>query len=246
MPAVRSPPICSILPPTVTFVVVAAKLSPETRGRISALVLRAMQPTAYFVNIARAAIVDYRSGRCYRPRLRWSDRRRIGVAPVCPCGPEEDAMKLRLALALVIAVIGAVLIPSPAAASPPTEEEFSPVGDQFLCGETLVTVRSGTVLEREHVHELGSGLSQVIVIETPNDVILTDEEGNAYRLVGTARGNFVTAADPENEFALESGFFAFKANLIGESGLFGTIDFLLRRDQNGNELIRDRGSCHFA
>jgi hypothetical protein len=115
-----------------------------------------------------------------------------------------------------------------------------------LCGETLVTVQSGTVLEREHVHELGSGLSHVIVIETPNDVILTDEEGNAYRLVGTARGNFVTAADPEDELALESGFFAFKANLIGESGLFGTIDFLLRRDQNGNELIRDRGSCHFA
>jgi hypothetical protein len=155
-------------------------------------------------------------------------------------------MRVRLSLAFVLAVIGAVLISSPAAADPPTEEEFSPVGDQFLCGETLVTVQSGTVLEREHVHELGSGLSHVIVIETPNDVILTDEEGNAYRLVGTARGNFVTAADPEDELALESGFFAFNANLIGESGLFGTIDFLLRRDQNGNELIRDRGSCHFA
>jgi hypothetical protein len=55
----------------------------------------------------------------------------------------------------------------------------------------------------------------------------------------------VTAADPEDEFALESGFFAFKANLIGERGLFGSIDFLLRR-QNGSELIRDGGSCHFA
>jgi hypothetical protein len=154
-------------------------------------------------------------------------------------------MKVRLSLALVVAIVGACLIPGPAAAAPPTEEEFSPVGDRFLCGKTVVTVRSGTVLEREHVRELDSGLSQVIVIETPNDVILTDEEGNAYRLVGTARGNFVTAADPEDEFALESGFFAFKANLIGEGGLFGSIDFLLRR-QNGNELIRDRASCHFA
>jgi hypothetical protein len=153
-------------------------------------------------------------------------------------------MKVRLSLALVVAIVGACLIPGPAAAAP-TEEEFSPVGDRFLCGKTVVTVRSGTVLEREHVRELDSGLSQVIVIETPNDVILTDEEGNAYRLVGTARGNFVTAADPEDEFALESGFFAFKANLIGEGGLFGSIDFLLRR-QNGNELIRDRASCHFA
>ena len=155
-------------------------------------------------------------------------------------------MKVRLLLALVVALVSACLIPGPAAAAPPTEEEFSPVGDRFLCGETVVTVQSGTVLEREHVRELGSGLSQVIVIEAPiDDVILTDEEGNAYRLVGTARGNFVTAADPEDEFALESGFFAFKANLIGEGGLFGSIDFLLRR-QNGDELIRDRGSCHFA
>jgi D-3-phosphoglycerate dehydrogenase len=41
------------------IVAVAAKVSQETRGLISASVLRAMQPTAYFVNTARAAIVDY-------------------------------------------------------------------------------------------------------------------------------------------------------------------------------------------
>jgi hypothetical protein len=40
---------------------------------------------------------------------------------------------------------------------------------------------------------------------------------------------------------LSRASFAFKANLIGEGG----IDFLLQRE-NGNELIRDRGSCHFA
>jgi hypothetical protein len=155
-------------------------------------------------------------------------------------------MRVRLSLVFIVAVVSVGLFPGPVAAGPPTEEEFSPVGDRFLCGETVVTVQSGTVLEREHVHELGSGLSHVIVIETPNDVIATDEQGNAYRVVGTVRGNFVTAADPDDEFALEWGFFAFKANFIGERGLFGTIDFLLRREQNGDELIRDRGSCHFA
>jgi D-3-phosphoglycerate dehydrogenase len=41
------------------IVAVAAKVTPKTRGLISASVLRAMQPTAYFVNIACAAIVDY-------------------------------------------------------------------------------------------------------------------------------------------------------------------------------------------
>jgi hypothetical protein len=129
---------------------------------------------------------------------------------------------------------------------PQRRRSSRPLAIGSCAGETVVTVQSGTVLEREHVRELGSGLSQVVVIETPiEDVILTDEEGNGYRLVGTARGNFVTAADPEDEFALESGFFAFKANLIGQGGLFGSIDFMLR-GQNGNELIRDRSSWHFA
>jgi len=154
-------------------------------------------------------------------------------------------MKLRLLLALTVAV-GAGLLPATAAADRPTEEEFSPAGDQFVCDGNLVTVQSGTVLEREHVHELGSGLSHVIVVETPNDVTLTDEEGTVYRLVGTARGNFITAADPDAEFLLQRGFFAFKVNLIGERGLYGTVDFVLRRKKNGAELVRDRGSCHFA
>jgi len=38
---------------------VAAKVPPETRGLVSADVLRAMRPDAYFINTARAAIVDY-------------------------------------------------------------------------------------------------------------------------------------------------------------------------------------------
>jgi hypothetical protein len=206
-----------------------------------------MEPTAYFVSIARAASLTTEVAGATIHASVGRTGAEIGVAPVYPCGPEEEPlMKVRLSLALIVAVLVPALIPVPAAAGPPTEEEFSPVGDRFLCGDTVVTVRSGTVLEREHVHELDSGLSQVIVIETPNDVMLTDEEGNAYRLVGTAHGNFVTAADPEDELALTSGFFAFKANLIGEGGLFGTIDFLLRREQNGNELIQDRGSCHFT
>ena len=155
-------------------------------------------------------------------------------------------MTVRLSLALILAVAGASLIPATAAADRPTEEESSPVGDQFVCDGTLVTVQTGTVLEREHVREHRSGLSHVVVIETPSDVTLTDAAGTSYRLVGTARGNFLTAADPENEFALEQGFFHFKVNLIGEGGRFGTIDFLLRRTKDGEQIVRDRGNCHFA
>ena len=40
------------------FVVIAAPLTPETRGLIGAAQLRAMKPTAYLVNIARGGLVD--------------------------------------------------------------------------------------------------------------------------------------------------------------------------------------------
>jgi hypothetical protein len=93
-------------------------------------------------------------------------------------------MTVPMSVGLIVAVVAAGLIPSTVAADRPTEEELSPVGDQFVCDGTLVTVQSGPILEREHVHALGSGLSHVIVIETPNDVTLMDEEGTAYRLVG--------------------------------------------------------------
>lgn len=41
------------------FVAMAAKVTPETTGIFSAALIRAMKPTAYFVNTARAALVDY-------------------------------------------------------------------------------------------------------------------------------------------------------------------------------------------
>ena len=41
------------------FVVMAAKVTPQTTGLVSRAVLSLMKPTAYFINTARAALVDY-------------------------------------------------------------------------------------------------------------------------------------------------------------------------------------------
>ena len=41
------------------FVVMAAKVTPETTRMFSAELIRALKPTAYFINTARAALVDY-------------------------------------------------------------------------------------------------------------------------------------------------------------------------------------------
>lgn len=44
--------------PEADYVVVATPLTPETKGLINASVLRLMRPSAYFINIARGAVVD--------------------------------------------------------------------------------------------------------------------------------------------------------------------------------------------
>jgi hypothetical protein len=153
-------------------------------------------------------------------------------------------MKLRLWVALTAFIVGASLIPATAAADRPTKEEFSPVGDQFVCGETILTVSSGVVVERIHVHELRSGLFRVIFVDIPHGVRATDEEDTVYRLVGSSNGNFTTQ-DPEAE-EFEVGFFRFKLNIIGPGGLFGTVDFRVQFKRNGEVVERERGTCDFA
>ena len=55
---VFGPPELEAMVSQCDYVVVALPLTPETEGIISERVLRAMKPTAYFVNISRGEIVD--------------------------------------------------------------------------------------------------------------------------------------------------------------------------------------------
>jgi hypothetical protein len=151
-------------------------------------------------------------------------------------------MKLRLWLALATCIVGVGLIPATAAADRPTKEEFSPVGDQIVCDEGVLTITSGMVVSRTHVHELRSGLFRVIFSETPRHVRAEDEEGTVYRVVGSSRGSFTTP-DPEDEGG-EVGSFDFKLNIVGPGGLFGKVRFRLQIKRNGEEIVReDKSTC---
>ena len=98
------------------------------------------------------------------------------------------------------------VIPPAAAADRPERSEFSPVGDEWVCGETFLTITGGTVVFRTHVHELPSGLFRVIDVGVNRGVTATDAEGTPYRVVGVVHSNFVTP-DPEEETGEEVGFF---------------------------------------
>ena len=116
----------------------------------------------------------------------------------------------------------------------------SPVGDQIVCDETVLTITDGTVVTRTHVHELRSGLFRVILIELPRNVRATDGDA-VYRVIGTSRGSFTTP-DPEAEGG-EVGSFDFKLNVIGPGGVLGKIKFRLQIKRNAEEVERDRSTC---
>jgi hypothetical protein len=152
-------------------------------------------------------------------------------------------MKVRLSVALVACVVGASLIPGIAAADRPTKEVLNPVGDQIDCDGTVLTVSSGEIVGRTHVHELPSGRIRDIGVFLNRDVTATDEEGTVYRVVGGTRLNFTS--DPEEETG-EIGFFHDKFNIIGPGGLFGKVNFRVQIKRNGDEVIRDKGNCDFV
>jgi hypothetical protein len=153
-------------------------------------------------------------------------------------------MKLRLWLAFAACVVGATVFAGSAAADPPTVDEFSPVGDQIACGETILTIRMGTVVTRTHVHALRNGRFRVIVTAGPQGVTATDEEGTVYRLRGVEHGSFTTP-NPDAEGG-EIGSFRFRLNILGPGGLFGTVYFRIQVKRNGTEVFRDRGTCQFV
>jgi hypothetical protein len=155
-------------------------------------------------------------------------------------------MKVRLSLALIASVVVASLIPTTVAADPPTKDEFSPVGDKFDCDGTVLEVISGTIVTREHEHELKSGRVRVIFISLTKGVTATDEDGVVYRVVGPVHGNF--KFDPEVEGS-EVGFIHEKLNFIGPGGLFGTEDLRISRkkkDPLGDFTERDKGDCRLV
>jgi hypothetical protein len=155
-------------------------------------------------------------------------------------------MKVRLSLGLLACVVGASLIPAIATANRPDVEEFDPEGDQIVCDDGTLTITGGTVVGRRHVHELPSGdRFRVILVEKPHGVTATDEEGTVYRVVGApgAVGNFTTSDPDAEETGDEIGFFRFKLSIIGPDGLFGKVDFRERHKRNGEEIVRDEGTC---
>ena len=150
----------------------------------------------------------------------------------------------RLALFVSACALIAGVAAGGASADPPEVEVEDVAGEQITCGDTVLTATSGQFISRVHVHELRSGLFHVIFSGVARHVRATDEDGNAYRAVGSAHGNFRTP-NPEQEGG-EVGFFRVKLVIVGKGGVFGTVDFRERMTRNGESKVVNRGNCDFV
>jgi D-3-phosphoglycerate dehydrogenase len=75
------------------FLVLAARVTPETTGIVSAEVLSVMKPTAYFVNTARAALADY-DALVQALRERRIAGAALDVYPLEPLPPDSPLLEL--------------------------------------------------------------------------------------------------------------------------------------------------------
>lgn len=153
-------------------------------------------------------------------------------------------MKHRFLLTVGALSVAATVLAGSAAGNPPERTTERVVGEQIVCGETVLTITAGKVVTREHVHRVGRKLYRVIFRAVPKRVRLTDGE-TTYRAVGSVGGNFL-ARNPENENSIVAGFFRARVNIVGPGGLFGSIRFSERLHRNGETTTRDRGTCAFV
>ncbi len=150
----------------------------------------------------------------------------------------------RLAVVIAACLLPAATLVGTAAADRPTREVENLAGEQIRCGEMLLTVTSGQFVGLEHVHKLRSGLFRVIFTGRTRRVRLQDEQGNTYRVVGTAHANFTTP-NPDEEGG-EVGFFRFRVTILGQGGKVGTVWFSERTRRNGESTSVNRGTCELV
>ena len=128
-------------------------------------------------------------------------------------------MKLRLWLALTACIVGASLIPATAAADRPTKEDFSPVGDQFVCEDATYTIVSGEVHFTLHEGESASGNENFTITLSARHVeAVSSATGETVRIVGAFWAGFTANAKTGGFQATTTDHF----QIISKGG--GTID----------------------
>jgi len=130
-------------------------------------------------------------------------------------------------------VVAAALALPVAASADTTRVSFDVTGTVFPCPTHTYTVTSGSITHLMHESVDATGTTHFSVTDTPDNVILVDEDGNVYSLRGAiwfgGRNDDILTA-------------THMLNIVGRGGVSDSIR-LVERFRNGQLISRDFGSC---
>jgi len=84
---------------------------------------------------------------------------------------------------VLLAAATLIALPAPAMAAGATHAEFSIAGEVAVCPDATYTVLSGTIKEVMQEVQSASGNQMFTVTDTPQHVVLVDQNGTGYTLL---------------------------------------------------------------
>jgi hypothetical protein len=133
----------------------------------------------------------------------------------------------------VLVLFVVVLLLPVAASAGTTHESFDVTGAVFPCPTHTYTITSGAIKEVMHESVDANGITHFTVTDTPSNVRLVDEAGNAYSL----RGATWLGGRADQILTATHSF-----NIVGAGGVSDSIK-LIERFRFGELISRDFGSC---
>ena len=132
----------------------------------------------------------------------------------------------------LLVIVFALLMPLAASAAT-THESFDISGFVFACPAHTYVVTSGAISIVMHESVDANGINHFTETEVPKNVVLVDEAGKRYSLVGA-----VWFGGRADQILTATHMF----NIVGSGGVSDTIK-LVERFRNGELISRDFGSC---
>lgn len=164
-------------------------------------------------------------------------------------------MRSRLSILAALTTLALALSASSALAGTPAEHLLSiPANTMpaFACGAATLQTTSGTYDYVTRSSETTSGNWSMTGTITLNQVVAADQDGNVYRVVGSAHFGFtynaqtgVVNGNDGHDFS--EGVTTFKFHFLGQDGgIAGSLNFIQHGSPNGSYFELSPGSCTFA
>jgi hypothetical protein len=144
-----------------------------------------------------------------------------------------------LACGALLAIAALATASGAALAAGATHEEFSIAGDVSACPNATYTVQSGTIRSVLQEVQSQSGNRMFTVTETPQHVVIVDEQGATYTMRGAIWFGGVTIDNTGAELITATH----NLEIIARGGGVADSVRLVERFRNGELISHEFGTC---